>query len=265
MKAKKLRRINEEYTQLVKEFKKLEEEKDLNEEENEKNKKMLDNMNKYFNEYEKIMKQNEQLKVELLKNKEIINDLKGNYINVANDFNKIEKDSKYKEIIINDLKVEGSKIANMLKDRELLIQGYSKKVSELNEIIKQKDEKLKILINFSKELNSENKVNVKELTKQAVKTIKLFYNSMNNSKDNSSQVNFVEIKKSDNGQIINKNNISEIIFGNLNKIDKIKKCSFFLNEAIQNFLYIPNIGINYINKEFLVDNNFNNFLLKTEL
>jgi hypothetical protein len=31
------------------------------------------------------------------------------------------------------------------------------------------------MVNFSKNLNNENKSNVKELTKQAVQTIKLFY------------------------------------------------------------------------------------------
>ena len=33
-----------------------------------------------------------------------MNNLKGNYTNVTNDFNKIEKDNKIKEIIIKDLK-----------------------------------------------------------------------------------------------------------------------------------------------------------------
>ena len=259
-----LRKINEEYTQLIKEYKKLEEQKNLYQQENEKNKKMLDNMNKNFNEYDKIMKQNEQLKNELMKNKEIVNNLKGNYTNVSNGFNIIEKDRKDKEIIIKDLKIEGNKIINMLKDRELLIEEYSKKISELNQIIKEKDEKLKLMVNFTKELNTENKTNVKELTKQAVKTIKVFYNSMNN-KDNSTQVNFVEIIKSDNDKNINKNNISEIIFGNNKNNDKNNKCSFLLNEALENVLYIPDIGINYINKEFLIDNNFKTCLLKTEL
>ena len=259
-----LRKINEEYTQLIKEYKKLEEQKNLYQQENEKNKKMLDNMNKNFNEYDKIMKQNEQLKNELMKNKEIVNNLKGNYTNVSNGFNIIEKDRKDKEIIIKDLKIEGNKIINMLKDRELLIEEYSKKISELNQIIKEKDEKLKLMVNFTKELNTENKTNVKELTKQAVKTIKVFYNSMNN-KDNSTQVNFVEIIKSDNDKNINKNNISEIIFGNNKNNDKNNKCSFLLNKALENVLYIPDIGINYINKEFLIDNNFKTCLLKTEL
>ena len=262
---KLLKKINNEYTQMVKEFKKLEDERNLYHEENEKNKKMLENMNKNFNEYDKIVKQNEQLKADLIKNKEIMNSLKGNYSNVANDFNKIEKDNKIKEIIIKDLQLEGNKIINMLQDRDLLIETYSKKISELNGIIKQKDEQLKLMINFSKEINNGNKNNVKEITKQAVKTIKVFYNIRNN-KDNPNQINFVEIIKSEKDNNINKNNISDIIFGNFNNInDKKIKCGFLLNEAIQNVLYIPDIGINHINKEFLIDNNFKTCLLKTEL
>ena len=264
-----LKKLNDEYGQLVKDFKKLEDEKNLYKEENEKNKKMLESMNKNFNDYDKIMKQNEQLKIELIKNKEIMSNLKGNYTNVTNDFNKIEKDNKYKEIIINDLKIEGNKIINMLQNRELLIEAYSKKISELNNIIKQKDDNLKLMVNFSKELNNKNKNNVKELTKQAVKTIKVFYNYMNN-KDNPGQVNYVEIINTNKDKNKNKNinnNISEIIFGNNknDKNDKKNKCSFLLGEAIQNLLYIPNYGTNYINKEFLIDNNFKTCLLKTEL
>ena len=259
-----LRKINDEYSQMVKEFKKLEEEKSSLQEENEKNKKMLDNLNKNLNEYDKIVKQNEQLKEELIKTKDIMNNLKGNYTNVTNDFNKIEKDNKIKEIIIKDLKIEGSKIINMLQDRDLLIQSYSKKIADLNELIKQKDDQIKLMVNFSKEINNENKLNVKELTKQAVKTIKVFYNSMSNN-DNTKQKNFIEIKKSDADKTINKN-MSEIIFGNNNNnSDKKSKCSFLLNEAIKDVLYIPNVGVNHINKEFLIDNNFKTCLIKTEL
>ena len=272
-----LRKINDEYSQMVKEFKKLEEEKNIIQEENDKIKKKFDNMNKNLNEYDKIIKQNEQLKEELIKKKDIMNNLKGNYTNVTNDYNKIEKENKIKEIIIKDLKIEGSKTLNMLQDRELLIQSYSKKIEELNGIIKQKDDQLKLLVNFSKEINSENKLNVKELTKQAVKTIKVVYNSLNN-KDDPRQQNFIEIKRSDEDKNINKN-LSEIIFGNNNNnasnsnnnnnnnIDNDKKtqCSFLLNEAIKSVIYIPDIGVNFINKEFLIDNNFKTCLLKTEL
>ena len=43
-----------------------------------------------------------------------------------------------------------------------------------------KNGQLKVMVNFSKEINNENKTNVKEITKQAVKTIKVFYNTLNN-------------------------------------------------------------------------------------
>jgi hypothetical protein len=106
----------------------------------------------------------------------------------------------------------------MLQDRELLIQAYSKKVSELNGIIKQKDEQLKMMVNFSKELNDENKINIKELTKQAIKTLKIFYSTMNN-KEGPTQVNLIEITKGEKDEIIDKNNnLSEIIFGPNNDI-----------------------------------------------
>ena len=262
-----IRKINDEYSQMVNEFKILEDERNMLSEENEKYKKMYDNLVKNYNDYDKIKKQNEQLKIELIRTKEIMNNLKGNYNNVSNDYNKIEKDNQDKEIIIKDLKNEGSKVINMLQERELLIQNYSKKISELNEIIKQKDEQIKIMVNFSKELNDENKLNVKQLTKQAVETLKIFYNTINN-KEGTSQVNFVEIVKSDQDKNIDKGNISDLIFGTNNNTDNsLKKsaCSFLLNEAVTNVLYIPDVGINYINKEFLIDNNFKTCLLKTEL
>ena len=262
-----IRKINDEYSQMVNEFKILEDERNMLSEEYEKYKKMYDNLIKNYNDYDKIKKQNEQLKIELIKTKEMMNNLKGNYNNVTNDYNKIEKDNQDKEIIIKDLKNEGSKVINMLQERELLIQNYSKKISELNEIIRQKDEQIKIMVNFSKEINDENKLNVKQLTKQAVETLKIFYNAINNN-EGTNQVNFVEIVKSDQDKNIDKGNISDLIFGINNNIDNdLKKsaCSFLLNEAVRNLLYIPDVGINYINKEFLVDNNFKTCLLKTEL
>ena len=260
-----IRKINDEYSQMVKEFKKLEEERNILQEENEKNKKMYENISKRFNNEEKMKKQNDQLKNELIKIKETVNNLKGNYNNVTNNYNKREKDIKDKEIIIKDLKIEGSKIINMLQDRELLIQTYSKKVSELNGIIKQKDEQLKMMVNFSKELNDENKMNIKELTNQAIKTLKIFYSTMNN-KEGLAQANLIEIAKGEKDEKIAKNNLSEIIFGPNSDISKVKnECSFELNEAIKNELYLPDKGINYINKEFLIDNNFRTCLMKTEL
>jgi len=263
-----IRKLNDEYSQMLNEFKILEDERNILSEENEKYKKMYDNLVKNLTDYDKIKKQNEQLKIELIRAKEMMNNLKGNYNNVTNDYNKIEKDNQDKEIIIKDLKNEGSKVVNMLQERDLLIQNYSKKISELNEIIKQKDDQIKIMVNFSKELNNENKLNVKQLTKQAVETLKIFYNTINN-KEGIGQVNFVEIVRSDQDKNIDKGNISDLIFGanNNNNDNALKKsiCSFLLNEAVRNVLYIPDVGVNYINKEFLIDNNFKTCLLKTEL
>ena len=177
---KLIKKINNEYTQLLNQYKSIEEEKNKLKKENENLHKENNNLNIILKKEEKKDKENEKIKSELIKTKETLNILKGNYSNISFDFNKIEKDRKYKEIIIKDLKIEGNKIVNMLQDRELLIQEYNKKISELNDTIKQKDEQLKLMLNFSKELNNENKTNIKELTKQAVKTIKVFYNSRKN-------------------------------------------------------------------------------------
>ena len=253
---KLIKKINSEYTQILNQYKSLEEEKNKLKKENEKLQKMNNNLNQILKKEEKKEKQNEKIKSELIKTKEKSNNLKGNYSNISCDFNKIEKDMKYKEIIINDLKIEGNKIVNMLQDRELLIQEYNKKISELNDTIKQKDEQLKLMLNFSKELNNENKTNIKELTKQAVKTIKVFYNSRKNEEEKNS-INLIEIKNNKMNDINNAYSINDILSKN--------NCSFLIENAIKNDLFIPDIGINFINKEFLKENNLKTYLIKTEL
>ena len=269
-------KLKEEYSQIMKEYKKLENEKNKLLENKENTQKIFDNMSKNHSEYEKIMKQNELLKQELIRTKGNMNYYKNNFSNITNDLNKLEKNNKTKELIIKDLKIEGDKCVNMLQDRELLIETYSKKINELNNIINQKNEQLKVMVNFSKEINNENKTNVKEITKQAVKTIKVFYNTLNN-KDNKNQVNFIEIKNSkplggaccnlvhDMGQNnFNPNDIN--LLHNLfdNKLNS-QKCSMYLIESLKDLLYIPEEGVNFINKEFLIDKNFKTCLLKTEL
>ena len=262
-------KLKDEYSQIMKEYKKLENEKNKLQENKENNQKIFDNMSKNQIEYERIMKQNEQLKQELIKTKGNMNFYKNNFSNITNDLNKLEKNNKTKELIIKDLKIEGDKCVNMLQDRELLIETYSKKINELNQIIKQKNEQLKLMVNFSKEINNENKTNVKELTKQAVKTIKVFYNTLNN-KDNKNQVNFIEIRSTnpnvaccnDNNGGNNDINLINNLFDN--KLNN-QKCSMYLIDSLRDLLYIPDEGVNYINKEFLIDNNFKTCLLKTEL
>ena len=260
-------KLKEEYSQIMKEYKKLENEKNKLLENKENTQKLFDNMSKNQSEFEKITKQNEQLKQELIRIKGNMNYYKNNYSNITNDLNKLEKNNKSKELIIKDLKIEGDKCINMLQDREMLIETYSKKINELNNIINQKNEQLKLMVNFSKEINNENKSNVKEITKQAVKTIKVFYNTLNN-KDNKNQVNIIEIKNTKLNDINGPNsNISDInLLSNLfdNKLNS-QKCSMYLIDALKDLLYIPEEGINYINKEFLIDKNFKTCLLKTEL
>ena len=43
--------------------------------------------------------------------------------------------------------------------------SQSNKIKELNEIIKRQEEQLKLMMNFSKNINKENKTNVSEITK----------------------------------------------------------------------------------------------------
>ena len=255
-------KLKDEYSQIMKEYKKLENEKNKLLENKENNQKIFDNMSKNQSEYEKTIKQNELLKQELIRIKGNMNYYKSNFSNITNDLNKLEKNNKSKELIIKDLKIEGDKCVNMLQDREMLIEAYSKKINELNNIINQKNEQLKLMVHFSKEINNENKSNVKEITKQAVKTIKVFYNTLNN-KDNKNQVNFIEIKNSNiqNNCGNNTNLISTLFDNKLNS----QKCSMHLIDALKDLLYIPEQGVSYINKEFLIDNNFKTCLLKTEL
>ena len=235
-------KLKDEYSQIMKEYKKLENENNKLLDKKESNQKILDNMSKNQLEYERVLKLNEQLKQELLRTKENLNYYKSNFSNATNDLNKLEKHNKTKEMIIKDLKIEGDKCVTMLQDRDLLIESYSKKIHELNQVIAQKDEQLKLMVNFSKEINYENKSNVKEITKQAVKTIKVFYNTLNN-KDNKNQINFIEIKNNNNpninpnikfqdgiNEITNNTNDMAILYNLFdNKLNK-EKCSVLLQE-----------------------------------
>ena len=123
-------KLKDEYTQIMKEYKKLENEKNKLLEKKESNQKIIDNISKNQAEYERILKLNEQLKQELIRTKENLNYYKSNFSNAANDLNKLEKHNKTKEMIIKDLKIEGDKCVNMLQDRDLLIESYSKKINE---------------------------------------------------------------------------------------------------------------------------------------
>ena len=99
---KLIKKINNEYTHLLNQYKSLDEEKNNLRIENQKLQKICDNLNKNLKNKEMKEKQNEQIQSELIKTKEMLNNLKGNYSNISVDLNKMEKESKYKEIIIKD-------------------------------------------------------------------------------------------------------------------------------------------------------------------
>ena len=109
------------------------------------------------------------------------------------------------------------------------------------------------MVNFSKEINKENKTNIQELTKQAVKTIKVFYNTMNNTTYN----------EYDSGNRIEFKN-EETSFDKFEDIIKQGRASFLLEDGLSGMMYIPP-GIKTISKEFLIDMNFKTELIKGEL
>ena len=135
---------------------------------------------------EQIIRDNDLLKEENQKLRLII---------TKNDISKKEKEIKDKENIITDLKDRTDNWLNMIKERETIINELNKKIKVLTDSLQQKEEQLKVMVNFSKEINNENKSNVTELTKQAVKTIKLFYNTLSNTNkeqiDNAYRIQFI--------------------------------------------------------------------------
>ena len=163
-------KLKDEYSKLIKEYQNLEQ---LNNDlisENEINKRSAEGYNKANDIIIKLQKQTNELINENNLIKKENNAMKAKLMANSNSTNKKEQDLKDKELIITDLKEKADNWISMIKDRENLINEQSKKIKELNEIILRKDDQLKLMVNFSKEINKENKSNVAELTKQAVKT-----------------------------------------------------------------------------------------------
>ena len=128
--------LKEEYSKIIKQYKNLEESNKNLEQKNNENKKIFENLTKTHLLYEKIQKQNEYLKTEIeKKNKDLIF-YKENYNNLLNQKNNLENNNKHNNLIINDLKIEGNKFIDMIKERENIITNYNKKIKDLNEIIK---------------------------------------------------------------------------------------------------------------------------------
>ena len=256
-------KLKDEYSKLIKDYQNLEQ---INREliqESKYSKSMLDNISKSTNNITKLQKQNEDLNTELIKQRNENYELKDKIQNIMNVNNKNEDDMENKKLIINDLNSGMNNLVNMIKDREKIINEQSKKINELNEIIDKKDEEIKILVNFSKEINKENKQNVKEITKQAINTIKILRHNINNSFDSMSNNNYNQNIGADNHLFIKDDKTT---FSDFASILKKNKASFALGDALNSLLFIPdNIESNIISKEFLMDMNFKTELLKSEL
>ena len=246
-------KLKDEYSKLIKEYQNLEQINNDLVSENELNKKAIEGSKKANELISKLQKQINDLinETNMLKKENL--SMKSKIISNNNTTNKKEQDLKDKELIITDLKEKADNWVTMIKDREQLINEQSKKIRELNEIILRKDEQLKLMVNFSKEINKENKSNVAELTKQAVKTIKVFYNTLNNNARNTI----------DNGYRVEFKN-SNTTFQDFETIVKNKRSSFSLEDAVQGMMYIPT-DLKSISKEFLMDMNFKTELIKSEL
>ena len=246
-------KLKDEYSKLIKEYQNLEQINNDLISENELNKKSVDGYKKANDMISKLQKQNNDLINENNLIKKENNAMKAKLISNNNTTNKKEQDLKDKELIITDLKEKADNWVLMIKERENLINEQSKKIKELNEIILRKDDQLKLMVNFSKEINKENKSNVAELTKQAVKTIKVFYNTLNNNGKNNIDSGYrVEFKN------------DSTTFENFEPTLKNKKTCFSLEDAIQGMMYIPT-DLKSISKEFLMDMNFKTELIKSEL
>ena len=236
-------------------------------EENESLKKENDISNK--NILETVNRKNDLLKDEINKIKKENQILKNNNIIKTNECIKFNKEMNEIKIIMEDLKKRNLEYLNMIKDRENLIIQYNSKIKELNDEINNKNEQIKLLVKFSKNINDGNKSNVQELTKQACKTIQLLYNN-NKNNNNSGIINNENnnlnkiIKIIFNNENLDNNNSKEE--NNTNNINDNLKITFKLKEAIQdNLLIDDNNNVMNINHEFIMNIIIKFNLLKIEL
>ena len=246
-------KLKDQYSKIIKEYQNLERLNNELNKENEINKKLVESARKSNDLINKVKEKNEELSDEANRLRKDNALMKSKIIANNNVSSKKEQDIKDKELIINDLKERSNNWVNLVKEREQIISEQSSKIKELTEILSRKDEQLKLMVNFSKEINKENKSNVQELTKQAVKTIKVFYNTLNNSPNNNFDSGYkIEFKD------------EPITFENFEDILKRGKASFSLEDGLNGMMYIPP-GVKSISKEFLMDMNFKTELIKGEL
>ena len=246
-------KLKDEYSKIIKEYQNLERINGELSKENEINKKAVENARKTSDLINKLKEKNDELTDEANRLRKDNALMKSKIISNNNINSKNEQDIKDKELIINDLKERSDSWVNLVKEREQLINEQSLKIKELSDIIDRKDEQLKLMVNFSKEINKGNKSNVQELTKQAVQTIKVFYNSLNNSPSSTFDFgNKIEFRD------------DPVALEKFEDILRRGKASFTLEDGMIGMMYIPP-GLKYISKEFLMDMNFKTELIKSEL
>jgi len=248
-----INKLKDEYSKIIKDYQNLEKINNELIKENEDNKNIVENSKKTNELLNKLKEKNDELIEETNRLKKDNALMKTKLVSNNNMATKKDQDIKEKDLIISDLKEKGETWATLIKEREQLIAEQSSKIKELSEIIERKDEQLKLMVNFSKEINKENKSNVQELTKQAVKTIKVFYNTLNNTGYNNYDTgNRIEM--------IEEQSPSE----KFEDIIKQGRASFYLEDGLNGVMYIPS-GIKAVSKEFLIDMNFKTELIKSEL
>ena len=248
-------KLKDEYSKLIKELQNIEQLNSKLTNENEINKKEIENAKKSNNLVIKLQNKNNDLnnEVNLLKKENISLKSKININNTSK--NKNEKELKNKEAAINNLKQKSDNLEIMIKEKDKTINELNKKINELNQVISSQKEELKLMMDFSKNINKENKTNISEITKQAVKTIKLFYNDM--SKNYSNSIN-------DNGYRIEFKDTNANIIQEFENYFKNNKVTFLLDDAVNSMMYIPK-NIKSISKEFIMDMNLKTELIKSEL
>ena len=248
-------KLKDEYSKLIKELQNIEQINNKLTSENEINKKEIENAKKSNNLVIKLQNKNNDLnnEINLLKKENISLKSKININNTSK--NKNEKELKNKEVAMNNLKQKYDNLEIMIKEKDKTINELNKKINELNQVISSQKEELKLMVDFSKNINKENKTNISEITKQAVKTIKLFYNDMNKNYSNSINDNGYRIEFKDS----NANIVQE--FENYFKNNKV---TFLLDDAVNSMMYIPK-NLKSISKEFIMDMNFKTELIKSEL
>ena len=268
--------------------------------------KLKNNYSNLFHQYQTLEKkyirlteENEKLKIEknlaskkLANNesqknfKEEINKMKKDELNIKNNLvekknenSKLIKENSEIKTILEDLKERNLEFLGMIKDREEIISEYANQIKNLENEINDKNEQIKLLVKFSKNINDENKTNVKELTKQACQTIKLFYNYNKQNNENYNDNNDIKINH-ENGNskkiikmIFNNDDLDELKLSNNNEICNNNKSknvliTFKLKEAIlNNISSSDDLDIGNMNgiKEYLINIFIKINLLKLEL